>query len=291
MKRIISTFIYAMILSTTTLPLTASCSREDDNQPIINGTQENNKNQDPEGIETITFHIGKVQFRMIAVEGGTFIMGANDSNVPSDQKPAHKVTLSDYFIGQTEVTQELWTAIMGSNPSGFKGKNLPVENVTWNACHDFINRLNKLLHDSDQLAKGRNFSLPSEAQWEYAARGGNKSQGYKYAGSNDIDAVAWTRGNTDRTHPVTSKMPNELGLYDMSGNAQEWTNTWYNNYTATFTELGQGSQPSKTCRGGRCQRGILPHFVNNSREAFNIDQYADGKNSYIGFRFCDAHVE
>ena len=230
MKRIISTFIYAMILSTTTLPLTASCSREDDNQPIINGTQENNKNQDPEGIETITFHIGKVQFRMIAVEGGTFIMGANDSNVPSDQKPAHKVTLSDYFIGQTEVTQELWTAIMGSNPSGFKGKNLPVENVTWNACHDFINRLNKLLHDSDQLAKGRNFSLPSEAQWEYAARGGNKSQGYKYAGSNDIDAVAWTRGNTDRTHPVTSKMPNELGLYDMSGNVWEWVEDYYAPY-------------------------------------------------------------
>ena len=286
MKRIISTFIYAMILSTTTLPLTASCSREDDNQPIINGTQENNKNQDPEGIETITFHIGKVQFRMIAVEGGTFIMGANGSNVPSDQKPAHKVTLSDYFIGQTEVTQELWTAIMGSNPSGFKGKNLPVENVTWNACHDFINRLNKLLHDSDHLAKGRNFSLPSEAQWEYAARGGNKSQGYKYAGSNDIDAVAWTRGNTDRTHPVTSKMPNELGLYDMSGNVWEWVEDYYAPYNPADQRDPVNNKDKSS--GLVIKRGGSWYYSQEERftPTFRYGYYTSITDSSIGVRLC-----
>lgn len=286
MKRIISTFIYAMILSTTTLPLTASCSREDDNQPIINGTQENNKNQDPEGIETMTFHIGKVQFRMIAVEGGTFIMGANDSNVPSDQKPAHKVTLSDYFIGQTEVTQELWTAIMGSNPSGFKGKNLPVENVTWNACHDFINRLNKLLHDSDQLAKDRNFSLPSEAQWEYAARGGNKSQGYKYAGSNDIDAVAWTRGNTDRTHPVTTKMPNELGLYDMSGNVWEWVEDYYAPYNPADQRDPVNNKDKSS--GLVIKRGGSWYYSQEERftPTFRYGYYTSITDSSIGVRLC-----
>ena len=286
MKRIISTFIYAMILSTITLPLTASCSREDDNQPIINGTQENNKNQDPEGIETMTFHIGKVQFRMIAVEGGTFIMGANDSNVPSDQKPAHKVTLSDYFIGQTEVTQELWTAIMGSNPSVFKGKNLPVENVTWNACHDFINRLNKLLHDSDQLARDRNFSLPSEAQWEYAARGGNKSQGYKYAGSNNIDAVAWTRGNTDRTHPVTSKMPNELGLYDMSGNVWEWVEDYYAPYNPADQRDPVNNKDKSS--GLVIKRGGSWYYSQEERftPTFRYGYYTSITDSSIGVRLC-----
>lgn len=286
MKRIISTFIYTMILSTTTLPLTASCSREDDNQPIINGTQENSNNQEPEGIETMTFHIGKVQFRMIAVEGGTFIMGANDSNVPSDQKPAHKVTLSDYFIGQTEVTQELWTVIMGSNPSGFKGKNLPVENVTWNACHDFINRLNKLLHNSDQLAKDRNFSLPSEAQWEYAARGGNKSQGYKYAGSNDIDAVAWTRGNTDRTHPVTSKMPNELGLYDMSGNVWEWVEDYYAPYNPADKRDPVNNKDKSS--GLVIKRGGSWYYSQEERftPTFRYGYYTSITDSSIGVRLC-----
>lgn len=223
---------------------------------------------------------------MIAVEGGTFIMGANDSNVPSDQKPAHKVTLSDYFIGQTEVTQELWTVIMGSNPSGFKGKNLPVENVTWNACHDFINRLNKLLHDSDQLAKDRNFSLPSEAQWEYAARGGNKSQGYKYAGSNDIDAVAWTRGNTDRTHPVTTKMPNELGLYDMSGNVWEWVEDYYAPYNPADQRDPVNNKDKSS--GLVIKRGGSWYYSQEERftPTFRYGYYTSITDSSIGVRLC-----
>lgn len=156
----------------------------------------------------------------------------------------------------------------------------PVVGVTWYGAHEFCRFFGGF--------------LPSEAQWENAARGNVYSNDpsvpmYRYSGSNDLAEVAVY--NSAETAEVGTRKPNQLGIYDMSGNAQEWTNTWYNNYTATFTELGQGSQPSKTCRGGRCQRGILPHFINNAREAYNIDQYSDGKSSYIGFRFCDANIE
>ncbi|MBQ0015371.1 MAG: formylglycine-generating enzyme family protein, partial [Bacteroidales bacterium] len=150
---------------------------------------------------------------MVEVSGGTFKMGATSeqgSDAWNDEKPVHNVTLSSYYIGLTEVTQELWQAVMGSNPSYFKGLYRPVENVSWDDCQTFISRLNSLT--------GKNFRLPTEAEWEFAARGGTKSRGYKYSGSNTLDDVAWHVGNSgDKTHDVGTKAPNELGIYDMSG--------------------------------------------------------------------------
>ena len=174
-----------------------------------------------------TFTVNGVSFTMMRVAPGIFMMGATEEQLDealSREKPAHEVTLtSSYLIGETEVTQELWLAVMGTNPSKHTGNlQKPVENVTWPDCQEFISRLNELT--------GLSFRLPTEAEWEYAARGGNHSHGYKYAGSNNIDEVGWVTGTT--THPVASLLPNELNLYDMSGNVDEWISDFWNDYTS-----------------------------------------------------------
>lgn len=175
-----------------------------------------------------TLTVNGIKYNMVWVEGGTFSMGATSeqgSDAYSDEKPVHSVTLSSFYIGKTEVTQALWKAVMGSNPSVFKGDNLPVECVSWNDCQEFIRKLNALT--------GRNFRLPTEAEWEFACRGGNNSRGYKYSGSNYIDNVAWYVGNSgDKTHPVATKSPNELGIYDMNGNVWEWCSDWKGDYSS-----------------------------------------------------------
>lgn len=173
------------------------------------------------------FEVEGVKFKMVKVEGGTFTMGATKeqgSDAWDDEKPAHQVTLSDYYIGETQVTQVLWKALMGNNPSRFKGDdNLPVERVSWDDAQVFVEKL--------KGKTGKVFRLPTEAEWEYAARGGEKSKGYKYSGSDNIDRVAWYGNNSRaRTHVVKRKMANELGLYDMSGNVWEWCQDIYDNY-------------------------------------------------------------
>ena len=195
-----------------------------------------------------TFTVNGVQFTMVAVEGGTFTMGATSeqgSDAVEDEKPAHEVTLSDYYIGQTEVTQALWKAVMGSNPSNFAGDNLPVESVSWDDCQEFIQKLNQLT--------GKQFRLPTEAEWEYAARGGRKSRGYKYAGGNNIGSVAWYDVNSGtETHPVATKQANELGIYDMSGNVLEWCSDRYGGYQSSSLSDPQGpsSGSVRVIRGG-----------------------------------------
>ncbi|MBE6346189.1 MAG: PEGA domain-containing protein [Lentimicrobiaceae bacterium] len=195
-----------------------------------------------------TFTVNGVSFTMIKVEGGTFSMGATSeqgSDADSDEKPVHSVTLSDYYIGETEVTQELWEAVMGTNPSYFRGSQKPVENVSWNDCKEFITKLNNLT--------GMNFRLPTEAEWEYASRGGNKSKGYKYSGSNTIGNVAWYWDNSgSTTHNVKTKSPNELGIYDMSGNVWEWCEDWYGSYSSgsQTNPTGPSSGSNRVDRGG-----------------------------------------
>ena len=193
-----------------------------------------------------------ISIEMVKVEAGTFMMGATSEmkdsydDPDSDEKPVHQVTLTnDYYMGKYEVTQALWQAVMGSNPSNFKGDNLPVEEVSWNDCQEFISKLNSLT--------GRKFRLPTEAEWEYAARGGKKSRSYQYSGSSNISDVAWYDGNSvNKTHPVGTKQANELGIYDMTGNVWEWCSDWYGFYSSSSqtNPTGADSGSSRVFRGG-----------------------------------------
>ena len=191
-----------------------------------------------------------ISIDMVRVEAGTFTMGATAEmeDPEDDEKPTHHVTLTnDYYIGKYEVTQALWKAVMGKNPSYFKGDNLPVENVSWDDCQEFISKLNRIT--------GKTFRLPTEAEWEYAARGGNKSRGYQYSGSNNLSDVAWFRGNSGgKPHAVGTKQPNELGIYDMSGNVDEWCQDWYwygaYSSSSQVNPTGANSGSYRVCRGG-----------------------------------------
>ena len=178
------------------------------------------------------FTVNGVTFKMVFVQGGGLYLGctSGSGSCDSDEIPSHYVTLSDYYVGETEVTQALWEAVMGYNKnlSHWQGDRLPVEMVSWTDCNECVSRLNFFL--AEQLPQGYRFALPSEAQWEYAARGGQKSSGRLYAGSKNVSfmALAWFSGNCgSRTHEVKLKVPNELGLYDMSGNVWEWCEDWY----------------------------------------------------------------
>ena len=189
-----------------------------------------------------------INIDMVRVEAGTFTMGATPEmkNPDNDEKPTHRVTLTnDYYIGKYEVTQALWQMVMGNNPSEFKGDNLPVETVSWYDCQEFISKLNRIT--------GKMFRLPTEAEWEYAARGGNKSRGYQYSGSNNLSDVAWYGNNSgDETHAVGTKQPNELGIYDMSGNVDEWCQDWKGAYSSSsqVNPTGANSGSSRVIRGG-----------------------------------------
>ena len=194
----------------------------------------------------------KDDIEMVYVAGGTFTMGASfdDSEAYDWEKPAHNVTLSSFYIGKYEVTQKQWVEIMRSNPSDLKGDNLPVENVSWIDIRDFIKKLN--------ARTGKNYRLPTEAEWEFAARGGNNSRGYKYSGSNIIEVVAWHTGNSGfKTHPVGTKSPNELGIYDMSGNVWEWCADWYGDYSSNSqtNPKGPDSGSYRVMRGGSWYNG------------------------------------
>ncbi|MCL2434687.1 MAG: SUMF1/EgtB/PvdO family nonheme iron enzyme [Lentimicrobiaceae bacterium] len=216
------------------------------------------------------------EIEMIFVEGGTFMMGCTGEECLSEEVPARQVTLSSYHISKYPVTQKLWKDVMGHNPSHFKGDNLPVEQVGWNDTQDFINKLNQLT--------GKNYSLPTEAQWEFAARGGNKSEGYVYSGSNDVNLVAWFGNNSNqRTQPVGTKAPNELGIYDMSGNVYEWVNDWFENYKdlSQIDPQGPDYGSSKVARGG----GYFSVFW-ACRATFRVAGAPHQTRDYPGFRLA-----
>jgi formylglycine-generating enzyme required for sulfatase activity len=211
--------------------------------------EETYKKQPSSSASSITIPVKDgISIEMVKVEGGTFMMGATpEMEIPDDdEKPVHQVTLTnDYYIGKYEVTQALWQTVMESNPSSFKGNNLPVEQVSWNDCQEFIGKLNSIT--------GRKFRLPTEAEWEYAARGGKKSRGYQYSGSSKISDVAWYNGNSgSKTHLVGTKQANELGLYDMCGNVLEWCQNWYGSYVSSSqtNPTGAVSGSYRVIRGG-----------------------------------------
>ncbi|MBO7226987.1 MAG: SUMF1/EgtB/PvdO family nonheme iron enzyme [Bacteroidales bacterium] len=198
--------------------------------------------------QNVSYTVNDVSFTMIKVNGGNFMMG-NKSKRGGDkykkERPAHNVTVSTYYIGETEVTQELWQAVMGNNPSYFQGSNRPVEQVSWNDVQEFIKKLNKLT--------GLNFRLPTEAEWEFAARGGNYRKKDKYSGDNNINAVGWCAENSGmETHDVKTLKPNELGIYDMTGNVGEWCNDWKAPYNTEITINPQGAEVGifRVLRGG-----------------------------------------
>ena len=262
-----------------------------------------------ESVDDIDIFTTLEKDEMVFVEGGTFLMGmqSTDASSPNydygadnDESPVHSVTLSDYYIGKYEVTQQLWEYVMkysglaadgstmsayaadvwlGDNPSSSYGVGnyYPAYNVSWvDIVNIFIPRLNKIT--------GKTFRLPTEAEWEYAARGGNKSQGYKYSGSNTIDYVAWYSVNSsDKTHEVGTKAPNELGLYDMSGNVWEWCSDWYNSsyYTssATSNPTGPASGFYRVLRGG-----CWSYYAGSSRVTNRDNSYLVTRYSSIGFR-------
>ena len=217
-------------------------------QSLFNGLNSNitQTSQSVNPAHNLSFTVDGVSFTMVYVPGGTFTMGATSeqgSDAWDNEKNTYRVTLSSYHIGQTEVTQALWTAVMGSNPSKFKGEGRPVENVSWNDCQTFISRLN--------AKTGMNFRLPTEAEWEYAARGGH-SGGSKYAGSDNINNVAWYDNNSNSTHTIATKSPNSLGIYDMSGNVWEWCQDWYDKYSTSSQTNPKGPSSGfyRVSRGG-----------------------------------------
>ena len=189
-----------------------------------------------------------ISIDMVRVEAGTFTMGATpEMKDPYDwEKPTHQVTLTnDYYIGKYEVTQALWQAVMDNNPSYFKGDDLPVEKVSWDDCQEFISKLNSIT--------GKTFRLPTEAEWEYAARGGNKSRGNQYSGSSNLSDVAWYKDNSNsKNHTVGSKQANELGIYDMPGNVMEWCQDLYGKYSSSSqtNPTGANNGSSRVIRGG-----------------------------------------
>jgi len=249
-----------------------------------------------------TFTVKGVQFTMVAVNGGTFMMGSDDKDADGMEGPAHEVTLSSYMLGETEVTQALWQAVMGKNPAEFASNpQNPVENVSWEDCQVFVESLNALT--ADQRPAGRKFRLPTEAEWEFAARGGRKSQNYPYIGGeyNDLESLAWFfRNSGDHAingifdwseiqanhcipHPVKTKRANELGLYDMGGNVWEWCQDFMGNYTPDLqiNPTGVETGLSRVTRGGNYE-----YHETFLRASYRYKQRPEVRYKSIGFRLA-----
>ena len=216
------------LIYTLAVAMMASCGKTDKGQEVI---------------DSLVAH-------MVSVEGGTFTMGATEehkTDVANDEKPLHEVTLANFSIGRYEVTQAEWVAVMGQNPSKVQADNLPVTNVSWDDCQQFLQKLNEMT--------GRKFRLPTEAEWEYAARGGKLSKGTQYSGEQDRPKnVGWFVDNSNgETHPVGEKTPNELGLYDMSGNVWEWCEDkvgYYSSNAITNPKFLESGSSERIMRGG-----------------------------------------
>lgn len=290
-----------------TIPITANIKYSVDNENdwfevavtemgLEVGYARNYKMQSRSG--TITLHIGETDknivinqeacawyesFEMVNIEGGTFYMGAQktdansnnyDTNAYVIESPVHQVQIDDFSIGKFEVTQEQWEAAMGYNPSTIVGKAMPVDSVSWEDVQIFIETLN--------LASGLNYRLPTEAEWEFAARGGNLSKGYLYSGYSVIGACAWYYSNSESTtHDIGTKEANELGIYDMTGNVREWCNDWFDYYDSNLATNPQGpsSGSMKVNRGGSWTTPSV-----NCRNSYRHTDYPNEAAQDLGFR-------
>ena len=236
--------------------------------------------------------LGQLVADMVKVEGGTFTMGATSeqgNDAYNNEKPTHNVTLSDFYIGKYEVTQAQWQAVMGKSVSQIAsennwntygvGDNYPMYDISYNDCQEFIRKLNQLT--------GLNFRLPTEAEWEYAARGGKKSRGYKYAGGNDIGSVAWYNDNSgSKTHPVGTRQANELGPYDMSGNVLEWCQDWYGAYSSSSqtNPTGSYSGSNRVLLGGSWFS-----VARDCRVSYRNYYAPDNRDDFLGLRLALSH--
>ncbi|MCM1041478.1 MAG: SUMF1/EgtB/PvdO family nonheme iron enzyme [Bacteroides sp.] len=240
--------------------------------PLNTGVEEPEEPQEPELKADFTETAFGVDFEMVYVQGGTFQMGAtaeqgDDAN--DNEYPVRTVKLNSYHIGKYVVTKAQWKAVMGTEPLGFYGGNLPVASVSWEDAQEFCEKLS--------AKTGKKYVLPTEAQWEYAARGGKKSKGYKYAGSNNIDEVAWYKSNSEfNTHAVGTKKANELGIYDMSGNVDEMCADWYADYDESDTDNPTGPQNGdrRVYRGGGwygVARDCRVSFRSSCRPGYGFD--------------------
>lgn len=251
--------------------------------------EQDNSSEEGQGafseLKTATYTVNGVDFKMILVEAGTFTMGSDNTNVAFSESPAHKVTLTqDYLMGETEVTEALWNAVMGN---GGGSNTHPQTSVTWNEAHTFADRLTEIAQEQGLISDDMRFRLPTEAQWEFAAKGGNQSKGYLYAGGNDINEVAVTLENSGSSSPidVKTKLPNELGLYDMSGNAYEWVDDYGGSYSADEQVNPQNTTVSRQYvkRGGS-------NYHNFSSESYlftTTGRYFYSSTDWtIGLRIC-----
>ncbi len=235
-------------------------------------------------LKTATFTIHGVAFKMILVEAGTFIMGSDNTQVQFRESPAHKVTLTqNYLMGETEVTEALWNAVMGK-----AGGNLrrPQTSVTWGDAHVFASKLTEIARQHGLISETAAFRLPSEAQWEFAAKGGKRSKGYLYSGGNDINKVAVTAENSGSNAPINvkTKAPNELGLYDMSGNAYEWVDDYGGNYS----DEAQTDPQNRQGRGYVKRGGSNYHSFHSEPYLFTTTgrYFYSSTDWTIGFRIC-----
>ena len=222
-------------------------------------------------------------FELVDVKGGNFFMGAQnndsgslnyDASAYQIESPVHEVSLTSYAIGKFEVTQAQWIAAMGTNPSIIQGHSLPVENVSWEQVQEFISILNE--------NSGLTYRLPTEAEWEFASRGGNESLGFNYSGYSVLGACGWYYSNSDATtHKIGSKTPNELGIYDMSGNVREWCNDWFGYYSPESVYNPQGAEYGsvKVNRGGSWTTPAV-----NCRNSYRHTDYPYEAAHDLGFR-------
>lgn len=235
----------------------------------------------PDSLQLLEIRVNELSVRMHRVEGGAFVMGATAEQTDADvytDKPAHLVVLSPYYIAETEVTERLWREVMPDHvslhPRGYPTN--PISYVTWMDCQEFIRRLDSIT--------GIPFRLPTEAEWEFAARGGNQSKHYRFAGGHEADSVGWTNNNSGNwSHPVASKRPNELGLYDMTGNVSEWCEDWYAPY-----QLGSVPNPC-VCDSGEykiVRGGSYDECIANSHLSIRQWYTPQTSHGYIGFRLA-----